>query len=247
MRVSFFEEFPSPENLEKLKFIQWPSRLFLAARSLEEFLHLKEQFKNKYVTEIIYWPVLSKKEGYWFSPFSKRKALLRIFNEVKSKNVPVMIDAELPTTQNPILYFTQAFNFFRNRKILRNFVKEYPSVYVAEYFPLHGWRASVLKFLGVSFSSRNHHVIKMVYTSMRPLENKPFESYLKNAKTLFRDRFLLGLGVIATGVTGKEHVLSLKQLERDLELAKNAGIEEVVLFRLGGLDKEYARVCKRYS
>ena len=37
MKIDFFEEFPTKENLEKLKLIKFPSKIFIAAESLEEF------------------------------------------------------------------------------------------------------------------------------------------------------------------------------------------------------------------
>ena len=39
-------------------------------------------------------PVLEKKEGYWFSPFTDRAALLRTINDIGKQRIPVMLDAE---------------------------------------------------------------------------------------------------------------------------------------------------------
>ena len=47
MIISFFEEFPTPENMSKLKLITWPSKLYLAASSVQEFENLTESIKNK--------------------------------------------------------------------------------------------------------------------------------------------------------------------------------------------------------
>ncbi len=121
MIISFFEEFPTAKNLDKLRFVRWPTKIYLAARSLKEFKRIKSRVKNVYIKEFVYWPVLGVNEGYWISPFSKRGALKRIFSEIKNKNVPVMIDAELPTTSNPSLYVTQLFNFLSNKRLIQNF------------------------------------------------------------------------------------------------------------------------------
>mgnify|MGYP001588836880 FL=1 len=101
MQICFFEEFPTKENLAKIKYVSFPTKLYLAAKSLEEFENIK--ISSPHVKEKIYWPILDKKEGYWFSPFSKRKALERIFAELKGKNISVMIDSELPTHPQPSL------------------------------------------------------------------------------------------------------------------------------------------------
>ena len=43
MKVNFFEEFPNEENLEKLKLIYFPSLIYVATKSLEEFNHIKKK------------------------------------------------------------------------------------------------------------------------------------------------------------------------------------------------------------
>ena len=78
MITSFFEEFPTKENLNKVKLIDFPTKLYLTAPSLKEFNQIKKSIKNKYIKEFIYWPILERKEGYWISPFSKRTALKRV-------------------------------------------------------------------------------------------------------------------------------------------------------------------------
>ena len=41
-----------------------------------------------------------------------------------------MVDAELPTTQNPLLYYQEGFRFLLNRRLIRKFVKKYPDVLI---------------------------------------------------------------------------------------------------------------------
>jgi len=85
MLISFFEEFFDEETIEKLKLVKWPSKLYLAAKNLEEFNERKSRIRSKNIKEVVYWPVLEVKEGYWISPFSERKAILRIFKEIKNR------------------------------------------------------------------------------------------------------------------------------------------------------------------
>jgi hypothetical protein len=87
--------------------LSWPTKLYLAARNLNEFRQLKKKFKNKNIQEFIYWPTLSKKEGYWISPFSNPCGLKRIFQELeanknKSRNMPAMDN--IPIMINPQFY-----------------------------------------------------------------------------------------------------------------------------------------------
>ncbi|MBI2105732.1 hypothetical protein HYT56_02750, partial [Candidatus Woesearchaeota archaeon] len=146
MIISFFEEYPTKLNLDKLKLIDFQTKLYLTSGSFSEFKNIKTQIKNKKLIEIIYWPILKKEEGYWFSPFSERSALKKTLNEIPI-NQEVMIDLELPTTQNSKLYFKEFHNFFRNKRLISEFIKQHNKIYTAEYFPIKSW----MKFLGLNY------------------------------------------------------------------------------------------------
>ena len=136
MIISFFEEFPTGRNLSTLKFISWPTKLYIAAESVPKFKKIVSKIKSKKVQEYIYWPIHKRKEGYWISPFSERKALLRIFKELEGKNIPVMLDLELPTTQNLLLYITPSLHFWSNKRLIQTFIRNYQgNIYLAEYYP----------------------------------------------------------------------------------------------------------------
>ena len=244
MQISFFEEFPEKRNLDKIKLIDFKTKLYLGCKSLKEFNNIKSSIKNKNVKVVVYWPILEMNEGYWFSPFSKRKALIRIFNELRGKKVPVMIDLELPFTRNKKLFFTQTFNFFRNRKLIREFIENYENIYLCEYFPKGKLKDFIMKFLGLHFDVNNIKIIKMFYSSMHHFNDLEEELKRENEKY---DNFIAGFGTIAAGVFGNEPRLSYEQLENDLRTARKAGIKEIVIFRLGGLDKKYVKVLKKYS
>lgn len=244
MIISFFEEFPTTQNLNKIKLIAWPSKLYVAARSVEEFTLLQKEIRNQNINEIIYWPILKKSEGYWVSPFSQQAALHRIFAELKNKNIPVMLDLELPTTQNPFLYLTQSLNFYSNRRIIHHFINRYRGkVYLAEYF-LGKRGRNYLGWLGLHYSSPNAQIIPMMYHSMHPLGEQKIRTEFSAAKNLFGEKCIPGFGTIAPGILKIEPILSPQSLKRDLILAQEAGVEEVVIFRLGGLNKEYVRVIQ---
>ena|SRR3989344_543773 len=252
MIISFFEEFPTSTNLEKLKLINFPSKLYLASSSLKEFLDLKKKINRKYnqknkIKEFVYWPILSKKEGYWISPFSNRTALNRILMKLNDQTIPIMLDLELPTTQNPILYLTQFFNFHQNKKMIKNFISDYRgTIYLAEYYPEGKWKERILQFLGLHYSHPKVKIIKMIYHSLHNFNQEFIQTELKRGKNEFKDHFLIALGTIAPGIHGTEPRISLKQLQQDLKIVKICGIKEAVLFRLGGLDKMYGKVLRKF-
>lgn len=246
MLISFFEEFPDTKTLSKLKLIKFPTKLYLGAKSLGEFLRLKKKIKSKHITEIIYWPLLEKKESYWISPFSQRKALLRIFEELKEQKkvsrIPVMLDLELPTRWKPSLYITQLFNFCRNKKLIRNFINNYPGeVYLAEYYPEGKWKEKMMQLLGIHYKNHKVKVIKMLYHSMHHFSETFLRKELLRGKAEFGNNYLIGLGTIAKGIDGNEPILLPELLKRDLKLAEKCGIKEVVVFRLGGLNEKYVK------
>ena len=261
MNIYFYEEFPTSANLEKIKLINFPTKLIIGCRSLKEFCILRAKFnKEKNIRELIYWPILEKDEGYWFSTLSKHSAIKRIIDELKSNNNPltIMWDAEIPIKK--ALIFTQLINYFRNRKLIRDFfinaqryrikilTSEYP--YIDKFVINLLMRIFLIKFEPRLYNSRR---ISMLYTSFlkQRLKNESdisnfLDKQIKYEKNIFGE-IILGLGTISTGVKGDEMILTPKELKRDLRIARNNKVDEVVIFRLGGLNKEYLKVMESYA
>ncbi|MBL7051613.1 MAG: hypothetical protein ISS01_00830 [Nanoarchaeota archaeon] len=254
MIISFYEEFPKKSNLDKIKLITFPTKLFIAASTLNEFQDLEKKInqdypqQKKYIKEIAYWPILKKKEGYWFSAFTQRKALKRTIKELEGKDVPLMWDAELPTHQNFFLYFTQFFNFLSNRKLINKFIKSHKKVYVAEYFFVNNWMSPLFRLLCLNFPpSYNISPMRMAYSSLHDFGNYLMEKEITKGKEEFGDNFIMGYGTLCVGILGWEKPISLELLKRDLDLAQKHNLKEVTLFRLGGLNKEYLKLIKNYT
>ncbi len=244
MQISFFEEFPAKENLAKIKYVSFSTKIYLAAHSLKEFQNIGLSSSN--IKEKIYWPLLQKEEGYWFSPFSNRGSIKRIFKELEHNPVPVMLDAELPTHPHPQLYFTESMNFFRNRSLIQDFIKNRKNIYTAEYFPSSKISSIFFQFLGLSFASKNHYPIKMIYSSMHDFGEEFIRAEIKKAKKLYGKRVRIALGTLSHGIKGNEPMITAKMLERDMNICKSLDIEEVILFRLGGMNKEYQKVILKF-
>ena len=50
MKISFYEEFPTKENLDKISLIDFPTKLITAAKNLKEFYSINnkiKKYKNK--------------------------------------------------------------------------------------------------------------------------------------------------------------------------------------------------------
>jgi len=248
MKISFFEEFPTKKNLNKLDLVTWPTTVYVAAKSIKEFDKITSNIKNKKVT-IGYWPILEKKEGYWLSPFSSRKAVKRVIEEINNYKKPlkIMWDAELPF-RHPKLFF-RIDNFLTNKPRIKKFFKQNGNnIYTSEYAMKNRFIEFLFRKLGVSFSPKKYKNKKIVmyYTSMHKVVSNIL---LDNIKRLYKNhgrKLQVGLGTIAVGIHGNEPILKPKQLERDLKDMKRIGIKEVVVFRLGGLNKEYVKVLKKF-
>lgn len=246
MKISFFEEFPTKENLNKLNLINFPTKLYLASSSLQEFNKIKSQIKNKHIKEFIYWPILKRSEGYWISPFTKRSALKRIFKE--TKNTAIMLDLELPTRHNPFLYVTQLLNFFRNKSLIKKFINNYNKpVYLAEYYPESKFSQLLLTFFGLHYKNKKVKVIKMIYHSLHNFKEEFVRKELERGVKEYNKNYLVALGTISTGIHGNKPNIKIKQLELDLKLARKANVNEVIIFRLGGLNKTYLNVLNKFT
>ncbi len=251
MKISFFEEFPTKENIEKIKLIKFKTNIYLASKSLEEFTLLKKKLKkNKYVEKVIYWPILEKKDGYWLSPWTNRKAILRVINEVKEKKFELLWDAEYPSICKRLLIKnTINFQFIGNMFLIKKFFKEYgKKIYTAEYFFQKGFLKYFLKCLCLSFNPLvyGNKVIKMCYSSLHSYEKDFMKREMRKYVEKYKEKFIAGLGVIAKGISGKEPILKPKELKIDLKICKDCGVNEVIIYRLGGLNKKYLNVINNF-
>jgi hypothetical protein len=250
MKVYFYEEFPTKENLEKIKLIKFTTKLIIAAKSIEEFR--KTKINNKNVKEIIYWPVLTKNEGYWLSAFTRHSALKRIINDLQQYNKEIMWDAELPLLKKS-LFLTQLPFYFKNRKLIKNCFKTSKAEIITSEYPLESGllRKMFSSIFMISFDSNkyNNKKISMLYTSFfkkHPSIETHLDRQVSLGKKLFGKNFMVGLGAIAKGILGNEPILTPQELNRDLRIVKNNKINEVVIYRLGGLNKEYVDVINGY-
>lgn len=133
MEIYFCEEFPTKKNFEKLKLIKFKSRLFITAKSLDEFRNFEKQAKkNSKNIKCAYCPIV--RNSYWVSPFSNTKDLINLFNELKKCHNHLLIDLELPL--NKRLIWKNMFNYFKNRKIIKDFLKNNKNRIITAQFPI---------------------------------------------------------------------------------------------------------------
>ena len=255
MRINFFEEYPTEENLAKAKLIDFPSTIFLAGHSLKNFYELRNKLLNiNSNLEVAYWPILPR--TYWFSPFSYTKDLQDFLEEMKNNkdSLTILIDLELPLKNKFFLYFINLFSFLKNKNIIKEFFENAPSykinIVAAEYPVFNILMLRFFRILGISYDTKTygHKACVMYYTSMIPrkLLSRVTNAILKT-KNKFNLNLELGLGVIDVGVWGNEPKLFPDKLARDLSFMQENGFETATIFRLGGFNEEYYKIVKSFT
>lgn len=253
-QISFFEEFPSATTFEKVALVDFNTRIYLAAKNLSEFETYETWLKvaNPHVKDVVYWPVLEKDEGYWISPWADANGLERVLGEVEQrkdrKPLSVMLDLEPSLKRSRLFSFK---DFRRNKDYVSKFVRDAPflniSVYTVEksYVP-----EFILEPLGLSFNPEEYgnRQMKMFYSSFRRavlpdfIVNKLFE---RKARQYKKKNTIMGLGCIIGGIHETEPVNNPEILQYEVETARALGLEEVVIFRLNGLNEEYLKAISK--
>lgn len=255
LMVSFYEEFPTEKNLEKLDLIDFPSKIYVAANSLQEFYELKEKIiqKNKYIQEVIYWVLLNKTEGYWISPWSDTSALTRIFTELEERQnkepITLLLDLELPYQKRGIKLLNP-IKFMLNKHTITSFIKEAKenniSIITVENSYL---KPKILRLGGLSYNPSKYKTKRTTMFYDKELIPDLIEKYYLKEKikeNMEETRFMVSLGCIATGINNNEAIISPELLESNLKITKDLGIKEAIIFRLGGLNKGYLKVIKKF-
>ncbi len=248
MQISFFEEFPNKKNLEKLDLIKFPVKIYLAEYSIVGYKQYKKELQGKYknLKEVIWWPILNVNEGYWLSPWTKRRALLRLFHYLLNESISILWDAELPKERK--LIFTQFFKHFKNKKLIKAFFNKYKGeIYTAEYLA----ESKFLDFNCLNFNPNNYNnvkKVKMFYTSMHSwLTADRIKDQIKTLQNKYGDKIIIGLGVLSLGINKSENLISPVQLERDLIICKDLNVKEVIIYQLNGLNKDYIKVINKFT
>ena len=101
-----------------------------------------------------------------------------------------------------------------------------------------------MKLLGLNYSINYERSI-MWYSSMvsRGI-NKMIKKNIKKIKN--KNNYSISLGTIAVGVLGNEPILSPANLERDLEFVRRQGFKKIIVFRLGGVNREYIKILEKF-
>jgi len=171
----------------------------------------------------------------------------------QSDFLKVLIDLELPIL-NKKLFVKNLGSFFKNKVLIKRLFRFANTLNVefltAECPALGKFSQKLLECLGVSYSLEkySHKRIVMLYSSL--ISNEKVLGLMKNFVVKnFREygqNLQVGLGTIDKGILGNEPILPPEKLDKDLNFLRRNEIGTAVIFRLGGLNREYLKVIKRY-
>ena len=185
---------------------------------------------SKYPTKHgIWWPVLSR--GYFISALSPLEDLLELLDITREYSPKeIMLDLEIP-------FRIEFKNIKEKKKILERVIDEVPHVISHEYPYVNDLTERMKDRYGLKIEADEK--IYMCYAPFSPkLLSKIFaNSYKRDVK--------IGVGPISKGIFGFEMILKPKTFEKQIEEIVNYG-NDIVIYRLGGLNERYLKVIKKY-
>lgn len=239
VRVGLYEEFPVPWRLDKLHQVNFPVTLAVAAPSRSDFLELREEILQTYpqVREVYFWPLLSHEEGYYPGAWSDSEGVRRVATE--ARGLPVLWDLEMPLGRMDLAFE----DWWRNRASLPRWLRQRTE-------PVHIWRAHTsmgldplfLRLAAMHYDPARYPSVSLhlsLYTTgVGPLSDQ-MARVLRCGVERYGERFIPVLGSLDDGEGPEEVFVPAETLRRQLRLARQAGVAEVWLFGVNGLNDEY--------
>jgi len=172
---------------------------------------------------------------------------MSFFKKLDSKKEDYLIDLEFPMKNKKII-LKNLLKLRKNKRIIKKFLIKNNKHSLLAIYPLcNGFGNILLRIIGLDYKMKIKRK-PMFYTSYFRQHKIKFliKYFLRNLKKIKnKDEFVLGLGVIAKGkITTR--ILTPNQLEKDLKFAKKSGFNKVIIFRLGGLNKQYIKIINKF-
>jgi hypothetical protein len=244
VRIGLYEEFPNPWRLSRLRLIDFPITLAIAAPSRAAFLELRAAIMREFpqVREVYFWPLLDYEEGYYPGTWSNAAAVERVAAE--AGDLPVLWDLELPLGKTRPSFAS----WLRNRTFLDRWLR-------GRAQPVHIWRSYntmgldplFLRLAGLHFDPLDYPAVSLhldLYARGEGLPREQMERILRCGVARYGPRFIPSLGVLNDGEGPDHGFVPAATLRRDLSMARAAGVAEVWLFGVNGLNAEYLKAIR---
>lgn len=245
VRIGLYEEFPAPWRLEQLKYIDFPVTLAVAAPSRTVFLKLRDTIMRQYpqVREVYFWPLLTAREGYYPGTWSDAGAIQRVAGE--AKDLPVLWDLEMP----PDLKHPSITSWPQNRSWLDQWLRSRTE-------PVHIWRSHAsmgldplfLQLVGMHFDPLDYPQVSLhldLYNTGTSRSTEQMARIMRCGVERYGARFIPALGVLNDGAGRPEQFVPPDVLRRDIQLARTAGVSELWLFGVNGLNGDISTMLRQ--
>ena len=219
-----------------------PHEVYVASKSVNGY----NSYKKKTKLNLYAWPIISFKEGYWFSGFTSKK----LIDELRKwKGIKIKIDLEPPLPEWEYTNFKitsyaikKIFQKGKNNDYLKDVIYEIAKnndVLINE-FPFPKW---YLKRQGIYLELKNKmRKNYMFYTSfagpvLRPLVKAYLKIFTKLAVKK-NPEISFSIGLIGTGILKKEGTYNtVEQFKEDLMLIEKSKARTVAVYSLDSIMK----------
>lgn len=246
-RIIFWSEFPDKVNWKKaLKLIDFKSEIYIAVKNKKEFLKYEKKIKSKHVS-LCAWPILNKKEGYWFSGLTSKESIDKL-KEFKAMKIKIDLEPPIPPfNYNNIkiiywlfrMYFKKAKNKDYLKAIIYWLANNKTKILVNE-FPLPKW---YLEKLGITIEKKKNMTLQlMMYTSppgeflssiVRWYNKLILKKALEKNKNMVASIGLVGPGILET----EGYYKSTKEFYKDLKMVQSTGLKNVTIYSIDAILK----------
>jgi hypothetical protein len=239
VRVGLYEEFPNPWRLARLRLVDFPVTLAIAAPSRSAFLELRATILHDYpqVREVYFWPLLSYQEGYYPGAWSSTDGVKRAAAD--ADGLPVLWDLEMPLGETKPSFTS----WLRNRAFLDSWLRgRTEPVHIWRSYQTMGLNPLFLRLAGLHFDPLDYPAVSLhldLYATGAGLAKEQMAQVLRCGVERYGARFIPSLGVLNDGEGPPQVFVPPQTLRRDLRLAREAGVGEVWLFGVNGLNEEY--------
>jgi hypothetical protein len=239
VRIGLYEEFPVPWRLGKLELVDFPVSLAVAAPSRAEFLRLEEEILRTYpsVREVYFWPLLSQEEGYYPGVWSSVEGVRRLAGE--AEGLPTLWDSEVPLGWEEL----SLKDWWENRRFLGFWLRQREEpVQIWRSYQWMGLNSLFLRIVGIHYDPLDYPEVTLqldLYMRDSGMPDEELARILRCGVERYGERFVPSFGVL-NDMEGPEHIfVPVATLRRNLRLAREAGVSEVWLFGVNGLNEEY--------
>jgi hypothetical protein len=239
VRLGLYEEFPVPWRLEKLRQVDFPVTLAVAAKSRDEFLALRASILQTYpqVQAVYFWPLLAAAEGYYPGAWSDAVAVRRVAAEAEGQ--PTLWDSEMPLGLNR----WSLSDWWQNRTFVDQWLRQRSE-------PVQIWRSHAgmglnplfLRLVGLQFDPAQYAQVSLqldLYTSGEGQPREALAQILRCGVETYGERFVPSFGALDDGEGPSDLFVPPATLRRNLQLAREAGVSEIWLFGVNGLNAAY--------